>query len=85
MLFLVKKHSGTISEQTISKPQETHEFQLNKQTETISFSPKINLSEEREWILAVTSLEATNSVFNITDENNRFSITAPSHWIPERI
>ena len=28
----------------------------------------------------VSSFEATNSVFNITHENNLFSITIPSHW-----
>ena len=26
------------------------------------------------------SFECTNSVFNITDENNNFSITIPGHW-----
>ena len=28
----------------------------------------------------MTSFECTNSVFNITKENNSFSITIPSHW-----
>ena len=32
------------------------------------------------WLLAVSSFECTKSVFNITDENNSFSITIPSHW-----
>ena len=31
-------------------------------------------------MLAVTSFEATNSVFNITDENTNFSITFSGHW-----
>ena len=48
--------------------------------ETFSFSPPINLSEEGNWLLAVTSFETTNSVFNITNENNSFSITIPGHW-----
>ena len=26
---------------------------------------------------------ATNCVFNITDENNSFSISTPGHWSPE--
>ena len=33
--------------------------------ETFSFSPPINLVEEGKWLIAVTSFEATNSVFNI--------------------
>ena len=28
----------------------------------------------------MTSFECKNSVFNITDENNSFSITIPGHW-----
>ena len=41
----------------------------------------MNVSEESKWLLAVTFFEATNSVFKITDENNRFSITLEGHWI----
>ena len=32
--------------------------------------------------LGVTALEAINSVFKKTDENNRFLITAPGDWTP---
>ena len=31
----------------------------------------------------MTSFEATNSVFNITNENNSLSITTPGHWNSE--
>ena len=31
----------------------------------------------------MSSFECTNSVFNITDENNSFSITIPGHWATE--
>ena len=83
LLLLIKKHTDTLIEQTLSGPQERLEFKLNKQMETFSFNPPINPSEEREWLLAVTSFEATNSVFNITDENNSFSISTISYWTPE--
>ena len=66
-------------EQTKTKPQETLEIKMNKQMQTFSFSP-INLSDEGKWLLAVTSFEATNSVFNTTNENNSFSIITPGHW-----
>ena len=46
---------------------------------SFSFSSPINLSEEK-WLIAVTGSEATNSVFNITDENNSFSITIAGCW-----
>ena len=45
--------------------------------EVFSFHPLTNLSEEGKWPLAV------NSVFNITHENNGFSITTKGRWIPE--
>ena len=79
LLLLIKKHTDTLIEQTKTKPQETLEFKMNKQIETFSFSPPINLVEEGKWLLAVTSFEVTNSVFNITDENNSFAITIPGH------
>ena len=70
-------------EQTKTKPQEILEFKMNKQRQTFSFSPPINLVEEDKWLLAVSSFECTNSVFNITDENNSFSIIIPGHWETE--
>ena len=80
MLLLIKKHTDTLIEQTKTKPQETLEFKMNKQRQTFSFSPPINLVEEDKWLLAVSSFECTNSVFNITDENNSFSIIIPGHY-----
>ena len=80
LLLLIKKHTDTLIEQTKTKPQETLEFKLNKQTQTFSFSPPINLVEEGKWLLAVSSFEFTNSVFNITNENNSFSIIIPGHY-----
>ena len=47
---------------------------------TFSFSPPINLSDEGKRLLAVTSFETTNSVFNLTDKKTKFSITIPGHW-----
>ena len=80
LLLLIKKHTDTLIEQTSTKPQETLEFKMNKQMQTFSFNPPINLVEEGKWLLAVSSLECTNSVFNITDENNSFSIIIPRHY-----
>ena len=80
LLLLIKKHTDTLIEQTKTKPQETLEFKMNKQMQTFSFNPPINLIEEDKWLLAVSSFEFTNSVFNITDENNSFSIIIPGHY-----
>ena len=51
--------------------------------QNFSFHPPINLVEEGKWLLAVTSFECTNSVFNITIENNSFSISIPVDWNSE--
>ena len=80
LLLLIKKHTDTLIEQTKTEPQETLEIKINKQMQTFSFNPPINLIEEDKWLLAVSSFECTNSVFNITDENNSFSIFIPGHY-----
>ena len=80
LLLLIKKHTDTLIEQTKTKPQETLEFKMNKQRQTFSFSPPVNLVEEDKWLLAVSSFECTNSVFNKTNENNSFSIIIPGHY-----
>ena len=80
LLLLIKKHTDTLIENTKTKPQETLEFKMNKQTQNFSFKPPINLVEEGKWLLAVSSFECTNSVFNITNENNSFSIIVPGHY-----
>ena len=67
-------------EQTKTGPQETLEFKLNKQMQIFSFNLPINLVEEGKWLLGVSSFECTNSVFNITNEKNSFSISIPGHW-----
>ena len=70
-------------ERTKTRAQTTFEFNLNKQMKTLPFLPLMNQAEEGKWLLAVTSVEATNSVFKITDENNSFLISTLGQWSPE--
>ena len=83
LLLIIKKHTDTLIEQTKTSPQETLEFKMNKQMQTLSFNPPINLIEEGKWLLAVSLFECTNSVYNITNENNSFSIIIPGHYQTE--
>ena len=83
LLLLIKKHTDTLIEHSKTKPQETLEFKMNKQKQTFSFNPPINLLEQGRWLLGVSSFECTNSVFNITNENNSFSIIVPGHYETE--
>ena len=83
LILLIKKHTDKLIEQRKTKPQGTLEFKMNKQRQTFSFNPSINSLEEGKWLLAVSSFECTNSIFNITDENNSFSKIIQAHWETE--
>ena len=83
LLLLIKKHTDILIEQTKTKPQETLEFKMNKQMQTFSFNPRINLVEEGKWVMAVILFDCTNSVYNITNKNNSFSIIVPGHYKTE--
>ena len=51
--------------------------------QTFSFNPPKNLVEEGKWLMAVSLFDCTNCVYNITNENNSFSIIMPAHWETE--
>ena len=80
LLLLNKKHTDTLIQQTRTKPQETLEFKMIKPMQMFSFNPPINLVEEGRWLMAVSLFDCTNSVYNITNENNSFSIIIPGHY-----
>ena len=82
-LFLIKKRSVTLIEQTKTNSQETLEFQLDQQMDTFSFNPAKNLCEEGKRLISVAGFEATNSVSNKTDENNQLLLTTSREWIPK--
>ena len=84
--LLIKKHKKTLIEQNKNKTTtNTRILSKQKQMDTFSVSPLINLTEEGKWLLTVTSFETTNSVYNITDENNSFSILTAAKWTPEGV
>ena len=83
LLPLIKKHTDTLIENTKTRPQESLDIKMDKRMQTFSFNPPIKLVEQGKWLLAVSSLECTNSVFNITNENNSFSIIIPGHYETE--
>ena len=83
LLLLVSQHTDMLIEQTKTNPQETVETKMNKRMDTFSIFSPLNLVEAGKWLLGVTSFDATNSVFNITNENKNFSISTPSYWTPE--
>ena len=68
----IAKSNQEIVENTHSKPQETLEFKMNKQKESFSFDVPLELPEQ--WMMGVTSLEVYNTVYNITEKNDKLKI-----------
>ena len=71
-MLSIAKSNLDIVENTLSKPQETLEFKMNKQKEFFSFDIPLELPEQ--WMMGVTSLEKYNTVYNITEKNNKLKI-----------
>ena len=69
LLLSIAKSKLDIVENTLSKPQETLEFKMNKQKETFSFDIPLDLPEQS--MMGVTSLEVYNTVYNITEKNKK--------------
>ena len=72
LLLSIAKSNQEIVENTHSKPQETLDFKMTKQKE--SFSIDVSLNLEEKWMMGVTSLEVYNTVYNITEKNNKLQI-----------
>ena len=72
LLLGIAKSNQEIVENTHSKPQETLEFKMTKQKESFSFDVPLNINEK--WMMRVTSLEVYNTVYNITNSNNKLEI-----------
>ena len=83
LLLLFKKHTDILIQQTQTRLEKTLEFAMSRQMQTFFFNPPINLVEECIWPSSVSSFSVTNSVFNITCQNERFSISIPGHWNSE--
>ena len=72
LLLSITKNCETLIEQTHTKPQETLEFKMIKPRETFLFKPPNQI--KGDWMIGLTDLEVYNSVFNITEENNKFDL-----------
>ena len=68
----ITKNCETLNKQTHTKPQEVLEFKINQPKQTIHFIQPISI--EGSWRLRLTSLEVYNSIFNITEQNNKFEL-----------
>ena len=81
LLLSIAKSNQEIVETTHSKPQETLEFKMNKQKESFSFDIPLDLPEQ--WMMGVTSLEVYNTVYNITEKNNKIKLFETDKMLKE--
>ena len=72
LLQSITKNCETLIDQTHRKAEETVEFKMTRPKETMTFKPPISI--EGSWMIGLTDLEVYNSIFNITEENNKFKL-----------
>ena len=72
LLLSITKNCETLIEQTHRKPEETLEFKMIKPKETFPSEPPIQINGN--WMIGLTDLEVYNSIYNITEENNKFDL-----------
>ena len=72
LLLSITKNCQTLVDQTYKRPEETLEFKMDKSRKTFHFSQTIQI--QGHWMIGLTNLEVYNSIFNITEENNKFEI-----------
>ena len=72
LLLSITKNCETLIDQTHRKADETLEFKMMKPRQTFHFKPSIQTKED--WVLGLVDLEVYNSIFNITEENNKFQL-----------
>ena len=72
LLISIIKIGEKIIEHTHRKPKEALEFKLTKSRETFHFNPPVEVEEK--WMIGLIDLEAYNTIFKITEENNKFGL-----------
>ena len=72
LLLSITKNCETLIEQSHRKAEETLEFKMNKPRETFHFKPPIQVKGDR--MIGLVDLEVYNSIFNITEENNKIEL-----------
>ena len=65
------KNCETLIKQTHRKAEETLEFKLTEPRERLSFKPFLIIGLHSDWMIGVLNLQVYNSIFNITEQNNK--------------
>ena len=71
-LLSITKNCETLIKHTHRKAEETLEFKMTKPRKAFHFNPPIQVKED--WMLGLIDLEVYNSIFKITEENNKLQL-----------
>ena len=69
LLLSKAKNCQPMIDQTHTKAEETLEFKMNQPRKTFHFKPSIQI--QGSWMIGLTSLEVYNTIFDITERNNK--------------
>ena len=72
LLLSITKKCQTLIDQTHKKAEETLELKIIQSKQTFHFKQPIPI--DGSWMLGLTSLEVYNSIFNITETNNKIEL-----------
>ena len=72
LLLSITKNCEKLVNQTHRKTEETLEFKMTKPRETFHFKPPIQV--KGDWMIGLVDLEVYNSIFDITEQNNKFQL-----------
>ena len=72
LLLSISKNCETLIELTHRKAEEALKFKMIKPRETFHFKPPIQV--KGDWMIGLVDLEVYNSIYNITEENNKFEL-----------
>ena len=72
LLLSITKNCETLIDQTHRKAEETLEFKIIKPRETFHFKPPNQV--KGDWMIGLVDLVVYISIFNITEQNNKFKL-----------
>ena len=72
LLLSITENCETLIKQTHRKAEETLKVIMTKPRKTFHFDPPVEVKED--WMLGLTDLEVYKSIFNITEQNNKFEL-----------
>ena len=72
LILSITKNCETLIDKTHRKAEETLQFKMIRSKQTFHFNTLIQIKVD--WMIGLVDLEVYNSIFNITEQNNKFEL-----------